>query len=1677
MQKGTLQARAGLQRAMFFHAQGEDKTGPGIAAAESYDLKGALDLFLAMARALRAIHGRVDLHQAVCLANVRVLQNGEVEILENAPVPLAYISPEQTGRMNRQIDYRSDYYSLGIVMYELACGHVPFEFDSVMEQIHSHIAKKPLPPGRFNAAIPEALSNIILKLLAKNAEDRYQTLDGLIADLGRCRQALAEAGAIEPFALAQHDVCDRLQISQKLYGRDAEYVRLLNAFKRVVAGGTELLLVTGYAGVGKSSLVNEMHKPVVAQGGYFISGKFDQFRRTVPYSAINQAFRELMRQILTESESRIAMWRAKLQKALGPNGQLIVDAIPELEFIIGRQPKVQPLGATRNSFNYVMQNFVTVLTHSDHPIVLFLDDLQWADAASLKLMSLLMKNLDDPCLLLVGAYRDNEIDVTHPLRLTLDLIRKDTAVTTIEVNGLPEASIADLVGDTLCRDRAEAMPLAHLVYRKTMGNPFFIGQFIKSLHADKLLRFESHGWQWDLAQIEAANITDNVVELLTRELRRLPLPTQRLLTLAACIGSRFDLATLETVSGTPAEEIARLLRAAMLAGLILAAESTALHGMTSLSYQFQHDKVRQAAYEGIAREEADAIHLQIGRLMLDSLDEAEREERIFDIVDHLNRGRQFLVSQEEKNELAEINLTAAKKARQSAAFDVHRDCIQIAEAFGSVDVWPDKQAFMHELYMELINAAFARADYREMERLCQTVCDRSATPYEAIAAKDYLIRCYGAIYRPQELMKTGVEMLGLSGIRLPRKLGKKEILLARLRLKLALRGRDPLDLARLPPATDPAYLLQTFATMAFLGYGFTYLAGSSTVLWVALEMVRRSIRCGSSPNCAYAYAVWGRTLAGKLGQPVDGYKFGKVASLLGGDKRLLGAVGIFHGIIRHRQEHFRLSLEPLLDTYVKAMEIGDRPGAMIALSFADAIRFQSGGNVRDALAHIRKDLDIYRKMDYAALLGVMIPWAILFSRLVGDTVDDIAQGRGQEDYVQARKNASDPWGVFYVRTIQSIGELYFGDYASARLHAEEALGLPGFDYGTPSSGFLMWVHSLATLALCRPDGELVPGTLRQVKAMQGRFKPWADHAPMNYRHKWLLIEAEYHRVAGNARKAGQLYEAAIAHARDVGFLNDEALSHELAGKFYLGHGSEINARMHLEQAHARYEEWGASAKAHQLEELYPVLLARMHHRRRSDLQGGADGREQQVDIQTVIKASQTLSGEIHLGKLLSRLMLLLIENAGAQKGSLLLVEHGSLFVQAEINADGITVLQERAVEKSGNLSQAIVNYVKRTGEKIVLGDAGNDTHFNGDAYIEHEHPKSILCLPLQKQGQLVGILYMENNLAVDAFTAEHAELLQILSTQIAISLENAVLYNDLEQKVKARTQALSQKNHELSDTLHSLRRTQKQLVESAKLASLGQLVAGVAHEINTPVGVGVTGASTLAEETARLKSLYQTGDMKRSDLDAYVGTASTISKLLLSNMERAATLIQSFKDVAVDQTSEEQRVFRLKPYIDEVLSNLSPMLRRSEHRISVHCDASIEVDTYPGALSQMITNFVTNALLHAFPEHTRGDMLIVVRHVYLNGRETDRIELRFSDNGIGIPQQDLSRIFDPFFTTMRGRGGSGLGLNIIHNLVTGSLRGQISVESQLNVGTTFIVRFPRNPATAESSGASLTGNQ
>jgi signal transduction histidine kinase len=600
--------------------------------------------------------------------------------------------------------------------------------------------------------------------------------------------------------------------------------------------------------------------------------------------------------------------------------------------------------------------------------------------------------------------------------------------------------------------------------------------------------------------------------------------------------------------------------------------------------------------------------------------------------------------------------------------------------------------------------------------------------------------------------------------------------------------------------------------------------------------------------------------------------------------------------------------------------------------------------------------------------------------------------------------------------------------------------------------------------------------LNRVNINQEKMRDWAHHAPMNFLHKFYLVEAEKAQVLGQHWQAAQLYDQAIKGARDNGFIQEEALAYELAAKFYLTQGMGAFAQTYMTEAHYAYTRWGAIAKVKDLEAKYSHLITKSSSatritdtRKTTTSTTTTSNSGEALDLATVMKASQAISGEIMLDKLLASLMKILIENAGAQSGFLILPsqsesgnDRANWVIQASgaVNDEQVTILQSigiDSVEVSTQmplLSAAIVHYVIRTKENVVLNDAVHAGHFTQDAYILTKKPKSILCIPLLDRGNLSGILYLENNLTTDAFTPDRVELLKLLSAQVAISIANAQLYTNLQRFNENLEQLVQQRTTELSQALADLKATQNKLVESEKMSALGGLVAGVAHEINTPVGIGITAASLLADKTTEFFETYKSGQMKRSQLEKFLDTAMQSSSMVLSNLNRAADLIQSFKQVAVDQSTEEQRTFNLNQYLSEVLISLRPKLRTTHHQVKIRGDEAIALYTYPGALSQIITNLVMNSLIHAYLPQDAGHLVFDFK------QEHDQIIFEYSDDGKGIPKEHLSKIFDPFFTTNRGQGGSGLGLHIVYNLVTQKLNGTIECKSQMGVGTTFIIKLP-----------------
>ncbi|MBC2694119.1 MAG: serine/threonine-protein kinase PknK, partial [Desulfobacteraceae bacterium] len=791
----------------------------------------SLEEFLAIAiktvDALESIHAENIIHKDVNPANIVINhETGELKIIDfgisttlsreepavkNLNIlegTLAYISPEQTGRMNRVLDYRTDFYSLGVILYELICRKLPFESDDLLEIIHSHIAKEPVEPYKLDQKIYRSVSEITMKLLAKNAEDRYQSSWGIKADLAECLSQLKNSGRIEPFPIAMHDISDRLQVFQRLYGREKEIEILMDAFERTANGEREVLMVAGRAGTGKTSIVKEIYKPIIARKGYFVSGKFDQFHRDVPYKAVIETFQELIRQILTESDIRLDQWREKLLAALGTNGQIIIDMIPNVELIIGTQPSVPKLEpfATQNRLNLVFQNFIQALCQQDHPLTIFLDDMHWADSASLKLVELMFTNKMAKYFFLIGAYRDNQVTPEHPLMITLNAIKKQgIAINHITLFSLDIENITQLLSDLLHADKEAAKPLAELVMQKTGGNPFFTEIFLKSFYEKKLLRFvppvpgaDRGEWEWDMAGIKTLDITANVVELLTGKIRQFSKKTQQALKLGSCIGDQFELQTLAAICKKSSEETAASLQEALAESLVMISgdayklidpdiEEPAMG--RRVEYRFSHERIHHATYSLISETERKLIHQQIGQYLLRIIPPEQHKKRIFDIVNQLNLGVELIDCQSDRNELVKLNLMAGRIAKQSAAFESAFFYLRAGIGLLGEDNWKSEYDMSLELYTEAAEAAYLCAEYALMEEFVLCILQRGKVLLDRAKAYEIRIEAYKAQYKLQEAIETALSILKELGLRFPEKPNKLNIMLDLLRTRLLLAGK------------------------------------------------------------------------------------------------------------------------------------------------------------------------------------------------------------------------------------------------------------------------------------------------------------------------------------------------------------------------------------------------------------------------------------------------------------------------------------------------------------------------------------------------------------------------------------------------------------------------------------------------------------------------------------------------------------------------------------------------------------------------------------------------------------------------------------------------------------------------------------------------------------------------
>jgi PAS domain S-box-containing protein len=1304
---------------------------------------------------------------------------------------LAYMAPEQTGRMNRSIDSRSDLYSLGITFYQMLTGVLPFRASDPIEWVHCHVARQPPKPSEQTERIPEPISAIVLKLLAKTAEERYQTAAGLEADLRKCLTEWESVGQIRSFPLGQHDIADRLLIPEKLYGRDSACQTLVAAFDRVVATHqSELVLLSGYAGIGKSSVVHELHKVIVGPRGIFISGKFDQHKRDIPYATLAQAFQELARQILSKSEQEIIHWRHSVLEALGPNGQLMVNLVPELELVIGKQPPVPelPPQEAQNRFEAVLRGFLGAFARKEHPLVLFLDDLQWLDPATLRLLEQLVTDPKGQHLLLIGAYRDNEVTSHHPLMLTLGAIRKTQAIVReIELGPLSLADVNQLLSDALRCELAHARPLAKLVHEKTGGNPFFTIQFLTTLAEERLLEFEAReaAWRWDLNRIRAKGFTDNVVDLMITKLRRLPAATQEALKQLSCLGNSVKISTLLAVHGGSEEEIHSEFWEAVRAGLVLRLGAT---------YTFVHDRVQEAAYALIPESERAAVHLRIGRLFVSRTAPEEMEEKIFEIVNQLNRGTVLIGSLEEREWVAELNLVAGKRAKTSTAYASALTYFVAGHRLLAEESWEQRYALIFALEFQRAECEFLTGDFTAAEERLSMLSGRAEDLTDSAAVARLQTELYAALDQNDHAVAAGLEYLRCAGIDWSPHPTNDEVQQEYERIWQQLGSRPIEALVDLPPMTDRACRAALDVLTAVEEP--SYFTDQNLRCLVIARIVNLSLEHGNTDGSCVAYVQLGWLVGPRFGDYQAAFRFGKLGLDLvekRGLERFRTRVSQCFGyFINPWSRHLRNSLELLRRSFTTAQEAGDLKYAVYAGDRLVTILLAAGDPLGDVQREAETGLEFARKAKFGYIVDIIIGQLRFIRALLGLTASLSSFNDPEFDESRFEQNLqANPHSVFarcwyWIRKLQTY--FYAGDYALALEAASKTEPLL-----QTGPGHFEWAEYIFYSALARAaqyDSASSEEKVEYREALAAHHKQivvWAENCPENFGNRAALLAAELARIEGRDLDAMRLYEEAIRAARANGFVQNEGLANELAAQFYLKRGIEKVAHSYLREARYCYLRWGALGKVQQLDERYPAIEEQPSLRPTTTIGTSVE----QLDLGTVMKASHALAGEIVLENLVETLMMIALEHAGAERG-LLILPHGEelrIAAEARTGRDGVEVQLRQAAATPAELPESLLRYVVRTQQSVILDDASSQSLFSDDPYVLEKRPRSVLCLPLVKQTKLMGAIYLENNLAPRVFTPKRLAMLELLVSQAAISLDHARLYAELTQENSDRRKA------------------------------------------------------------------------------------------------------------------------------------------------------------------------------------------------------------------------------------------------------------------------------------------------
>lgn len=1529
-----------------------------------------LRLSAGLASALAALHGHGHVHGALQPRLLHLAEDGRRVTLQapapGDPAPLAYVSPEQTERLGRPVDTRSDLYAAGVILYEALTGRPPFRARDPLEWVHAHLACRPAPPHAVRPEVPEAVSDILVRLLSKLPEERYQTASGLQHDLERCRRAWKRKGAIAAFPLGERDVPDRLLIPRRLYGRQAETAALLGAYERVARGGSaETVIIQGPAGIGKSALAGVLRGPVGEAGGYFVAGKFDQIRRDMPYRPLLQAVEDLTDHVLAEGEAGEAWWRQRILDVVGARGRLLTDVIPRLEIVTGPQPPLPelPLAEAQQRFQEVFRLFLGVFARPRQPLVLFLDDLQWADAASLQLVASIAARSDVRHLLLVVACRDDEESGA------LDALQSAAGRLDIGVGPLPARPLEQLLTDTL---RAEAAPLADLIHAHSGGNPLLFIRFVMALNEQGRLRFDADAlaWQWNLEEIRAQHFARDVVSLVAGRLRQLSPALRAVLQSAACLGNRFSLDTLARVLEQDAAAVASSLDEIERAFLVVRETGC---------YRFTHDRVQQAAYALVPEAERPAAHLRIGRLLV-----GDAAQDVLDVAAQVNQGVALLVEPKERRQMAELNLLAGRKARAAAAYGSAAGYLAAGMALVEPDGWSSEHELTCALHLERGQCEWLAGRFEEAEALLQCVLARARRAADRAVACRLMIELFVTRGEGERAVAVGLQGLEALGVTLPTQPSSTESREALERVWSALDGRPIESLASSPTLADETTrlaldLLAALATPAF----YTNVHLSMAALCRIAEI---SLREGNTASSVLGFVGLGMMIGPMYGRYQDGYRFGRLAWDLveRGEFAVHRArvAMIFGNMINFWTRPLQTDLGYLEQGLATALEVGDLTYACYCRNHIVMVLLASGAPLAEVQRDSEDALAFMQAAHYDELYDTVLARHLLVLAMRGLTDEPASFAHDGFD-ADAFENRQDRERMpitacwYYVHKLQA--RFLAGDLAGARAALQRAEPLmwtspsflTTFDFQYFRALTLAAVHDTA------PDAERAD-VRRQLAEARAHFDVWAQNCPDNFAGKHALVAAEEARVEERWSEAAPLYERAVQRARASGFVHDEGIAAERAARFYRERGMATPSDAYARLARDCWARWRAHALVRRLEAEYAFLSE----------SGGAGPPD--LDLLAVVKASQAISGEIVLADLQRTLMRTVLEEAGARRSCLVLVQSGAMTRVAEARADSDEVWFGTVDQVA--LPLGILRYVQRAREAVLLDDAAQAGPFTDDAYVRREKPRSILCLPVLRQSDLVGLLYLENNLLAGAFPLRLRHVLELLASQASISLENARLYGDvhrlntdLEYRVRERTRQLEIANRELEAFTYT-----------------------VSHDLRTPLRA-VLGFARLLEKRST--------DVLDAEGRDFLGH-------LLAGAVRMGKQIDALLQLSQAAGGEVSREpLDLSAMARDVAAELQ---HASPHR------------GVQWAIADGMTACGDRSLVRSVLENLLGNA-----HKFTSRRKAARIQVGnragvffVKDNGEGFPSEAAARLFQPF-TRLHADAdfsGSGIGLATVRRI-------------------------------------------